>query len=385
MRKKTLWIVMSTLTILIGIILLFACGIGYYVYVWLQVSPIVVAPDANEAERLAAVDRWLDKQFEKHKFNGGVLIVREGQVLLLKTCGYTDHTATQRLNDHTAFRLASLSKQFTAAGILRLAEMGLLNLDDPVAKHLDGFVSDKVTIRHLLNQTSGIPDVYMDLAEEHRKELGEVMTISNVVELVKQYGELEHQPGDVMEYSNTNYVLLAGIIESVSEMSFEQFMHKELFKPLGMNDTRVWNLLSSERSSNQASDFDQVDEDRTPVETTWIDGVAGDGAVFCSLHDFVIWDQFWGGNPLISDELLNQAVKRPKLNDGTKSDYGFGWIVEQKRHWHNGAWLGANTYFVRYPESECCLVVLDNSSNIRLDAVVSHIEEALMPILAKDE
>jgi CubicO group peptidase (beta-lactamase class C family) len=302
----------------------------------------------------------------------------------LKTCGFTDHTATQRLNEHSAFQLASVSKQFTAAGILRLAEMGLLNLDDPVAKHLDGFISDEVTIRHLLNQTSGIPDVYMDLAEQHRKELGEVLTISDVIKLVKQYGKSESRPGDAMEYSNTNYVLLAGIVESASGMSFEQFMHKELFKPLGMNDTRVWNLLSANRSPNQASDFDQVDEDRTPVETPWIDGVAGDGAVFCSLHDFVIWDHFWDGNSLISNELLRQAFNPPKLNDGTKSDYGFGWIIGRKRYWHNGAWLGANTYIGRYPKSKCCLVVLDNSSNIRLDAVASHLEKALLPILAED-
>lgn len=385
MSKKTLRIIMSTLAILIGVFLLSACGIGYFVYAWLHVSPIVVASDANEAERLAAVDRWLDEQFEKHKFNGGVLIVRDGQVLLSKTCGYTDHTATQRLNDHSAFQLASVSKQFTAAGILRLAEMGLLNLDDPVAKHLDGFISEEVTIRHLLNQTSGLPDVYMDLAEQHRKEFGEGLTISDVVKLVNQYGELERRPGDAEEYSNTNYVLLAGIVESASGMSFEQFMHKELFKPLGMHDTRVWTLLSAERSSNQASDFDQVDEDRTPVETTWLDGVAGDGAVFCSLHDFVIWDQFWEGNPLISDELLRQAVKRPKLNDGTKSNYGFGWVIERKGHWHNGAWLGANTFIVRYPESRSCLVVLDNSSNLRMDKIADHLLEALKPILTEDE
>jgi CubicO group peptidase (beta-lactamase class C family) len=385
MRKRTLKIVLSTLAILVGMFLLVACGIAYSLYSWLQISPIAMAADASEAERLAAVDRWLDEQFENRKFNGGVLIIRDGQVLLSKTCGYTDHTATQRLNDHSAFQLASVSKQFTAAGILRLAEMGLLNLDDPAAKHLNGFLSDKVTIRHLLNQTSGIPDVYMDLAEQHRKDLGKGLTISDVVELVKQYGELERRPGDAMEYSNTNYVLLAGIIESASGMSFEQFMHKELFKRLGMNDTRVWNLLSTERLSNQASDFDQVDEDRTPVETPWIDGVAGDGAVFCSLHDFVIWDGFWEGSPLISNELLRQAVRRPKLNDGTKSDYGFGWVVERKRHWHNGAWLGANTYIVRYPESKGCLVVLDNSSNIKLDAIASRLEEALMPILTKDD
>lgn len=385
MQKKTVRIVMWTLAILIGAFLILAGGAGYYIYKWLQVSPIAVPAGASEDERLAAVDRWLDEQFENHKFNGGVLLVRDGQVLLSKTCGFTDHTASQRLNDHSAFQLASVSKQFTAAGILRLAEMGSLSLDDPVSKHLEGFISDEVTIRHLLNQTSAIPDVYMDLAEQHRDELGDVLTISDVVKLVNKYGELKGRPGDAMEYSNTNYVLLAAIVEAASGTSFEQFMQKELFQPHGMNDTRVWNLVSADRSPNQAADFDQVDDDRTPLESPWIDGVAGDGAVFCSLHDFVIWDQFWNGNSLISDELLHQAIERPELNGGAESDYGFGWVVEPKRHWHNGAWLGANTYIVRYPESKCCLVVLDNSSNIRLDAVARQLEQALRPILTKDK
>ena len=376
MRKKVLW----SLAIGSTLLLLLTCGVGFYIYTWFQVDPIIVATDADEAERLAAVDRWLDEQFEQHKFNGGVLVVRDGQVLLSKTCGYTDHTATQRLNDHSAFQLASVSKQFTAAAVLRLAEMRRLNLDDPVAKHLDGFISDQVTIRHLLNHTSGIPDVYMDLAEEHRSELDKILTIGDVVALVKKYGESERPPGDAMEYSNTNYVLLAGIVEAASGMSFEQFMHKELFEPLGMRDTRVWNLVSADRSAHQAGDFEQFNEDMSPLEVPWIDGVAGDGAVFCSLHDFVIWDKFWEGNQLIADTLLEQAVTPARLNDGTESNYGFGWVIAGKRHWHNGSWLGARTLIVRYPENRFCLVVLDNSSNPRVDQIARHLLDALRPI-----
>lgn len=372
---------MLTAGIILAVMMVLACGVGYFVYTWFQVEPIVVASGASETDRIASVDRWLDAQFEQFKFNGGVLVVRDGKVLLSKTCGFVDHTGTQRLNDHSAFQLASVSKQFTAAGVLRLAEMGHLDLDDPVAKHLHGFTFESVTIRHLLNHTSGIPDEYMHLAEQHRESDGDVLTISKVVELVTEHSKAERPPGDLMEYSNTNYVLLAGIVEAVSAVSFEKFMHEELFEPLGMNDTRVWTLLSGNRSSNQATDFDQTDEIRLPVEPTWLDGVAGDGAIFCSLHDFVIWDHFWHGNPLVSEALLQQAFERPTLNDGTKSDYGFGWVLEQKRHWHNGSWLGANTYIARYPKSRCCVVVLDNSSNIRLDRIANEIEHALQPIL----
>lgn len=372
-----------TAVTLVGLMLL-VCGIGYYVYLWLRVDPINVELGATESDRIASVDRWLDEQFEKLKFNGGVLVVRDGNILLSKTCGYTDHTATTQLDDHSAFRLASVSKQFTAAGVLRLAEMGLLDLDDPVAKHLEGFLAENVTVRHLLNQTSGIPGEYMTRAQQHRKTIGDVLTIAKVVESVAQHSDGYRLPGEVMKYSNTNYVLLAGVIEAASGKSYEKFMSEELFQPLGMRDTRVWNLLSGERSPNQADDFDQVDEDRTPIEATWLDGVAGDGAVFSSLHDFVIWDQFWYGSPLVSDALLQEAFERPKLNGGAISDYGFGWVVERKRHWHNGAWLGANTYIARYPGSRCCLVVLDNSSNLRLGKIASKIEEALEPIFSDE-
>ena len=384
MRKRALWTVMATLAFMIGGTLLLACGIGYYVYSWLHVDPIVLASDAGEDDCLAAVDRWLDEQFDKNKFNGGVLLVRNGEVLLSKTCGFTDQTASARLDDHSAFRLASVSKQFTAAAILRLAELDLLELDDQVAKHIDGFTFENVSIRHLLNQTSGIPDEYLELAETHRATVGDVLTISKAVELVTRHSVAEQTPGESMQYSNTNYILLAGIVETVSNAPFEQFMQDEIFRPLGMNDTRVWNLLSENRSPNQTSDFDQVDDDRTAVEPTWVDGVAGDGAVFSSLNDFVIWDQFWNGNDLVSEDLLREATKRPRLNDGTESDYGFGWVVERNRHWHNGAWLGANTYIVRYPNSGCCLVILDNSSNIRMDKIANRIEKAFDAILRGD-
>lgn len=260
--------------------------------------------------------------------------------------------------------------------------MGKLNLDDSIAIHLEDFIFDDVSIRQLLNQTSGIPDEYMDLAEDHRGDLGDVLTTSEVVELLNMYSTADNDPGEEMVYSNTNYVLLAAIVEAVSGVSFESFMYNELFLPLGMKNTRIWNLLSENPLPNQAIDFKQVNDERTPVETTWLDGVAGDGATLCSLHDLVIWDRFWYGNPLVSDELLEQAFTAPKLNDGTISDYGFGWVIENGRQWHDGSWLGANTHVARYPASRSFLAILDNSSNPRIDEIVHEIEVALEPILS---
>ncbi len=369
---------MSITAMILIALLLLVCGFGYIIYSWLQVPPIDITSGASDAERIATIDRWLTQLSEKLKFNGGVLVIIDGKVSLSNTYGFTDHTASEKLDAHSAFQLASVSKQFTAAGVLRLAEKGLLNLDDPVNKYLAPFPFENVSIRHLLNQTSGIPDRYMQLAKQHRKSIGDVLTTSKVVELVAKYSKAARAPGEAMEYSNTNYILLAAVVESITGLSFEQYMSQELFQPLGMSDTRVWNLVSKDRAPNQTSDFLQFGRKRVAIKTPWLDGVAGDGAVYCSLHDFVIWDQFWNGNQLVSDSLLQQALKQPTLHDGTKSDYGFGWGVEPNYHHHAGAWLGAFTYIARYPSSKKCLVILDNSCNLfRFDKIVKQIEGAL--------
>jgi CubicO group peptidase (beta-lactamase class C family) len=366
------------------VLVMVAGGVGYCEYPSVSIAEIIVPSDATDADRVASVDRWMEKQFEKSKFNGGLLVTKGGKVLLAKTHGFTDHNATQRLNERSAFQLASISKQFTAAAVLRLVEQGLLNLDDPLTKHLDGFSMENVSIRHLLNQTSGIPDEYLDLAERHRQTLGGELTISKVAKLVSQHSKAVRAPGVGMEYSNTNYVLLAAIVESVSGMSYEKFMMDELFKPLGMNDTRVWTVHSGDRSPNQIGEFARINDKRTPINPTWLDGAAGDGGVYSSLHDFAIWDQFWDGNSLVSDNLLQQAFIRPTLNDGEKSGYGFGWFIERNCHWHDGEWLGARTYIVRYPQSRCCIVILDNSTNLKLPKIADKIEESLRPMLLGD-
>lgn len=368
------------MVILVALIAI-ACGIAAVLVVSRRLDPLRLPPGASEAELIVAVERWLEAQYAKGRFNGGLLVIHEGEVRLSRALGFTDHRASEPLTDHSAFPLASLSKQFTAAAILRLASTQRLHLDDAVAGHLGGFPHQEVTIRHLLNHTSGIPDEYMQLARRHRASLGDVLRIADVVQLVARHSPARHVPGTIMQYSNTNYVLLAGIVETVYGASFEQFMSDELFRPLGMRDSRVWTLCSAQRAPNQVRDFDQVLTTRSAVDPTWLDGVAGDGAVFCSLHDWAIWDAFWYGNPLIDDALLQEAFTCPRLRNGATSSYGFGWVLENGRHWHNGSWHGANTFVARYPERRSCVVVLDNSSNLRLDRIARQIEHVLGPIL----
>ena len=161
----------------------------------------------------------------------------------------------------------------------------------------------------------------------------------------------------------------------MSGQSFEAYMQEHLFTPLGMKNTRVWNLLSSTSTfPNKTNGIRKLGKPR-PVSVSWLDGVAGDGAVFCSLEDFLIWDQFWYGNDLISADNLSEAFKQPTLVGGERSDYGFGWVLADKVVWHNGAWLAARTIITRNTAKKTCMVFLDNSTNLSFDLIAEELKQ----------
>ncbi len=351
-----------------------------------RLPDLIINSTASETEQFLSIDRWLYQLNQKNKFNGGVLIARNGKPLLMKAYGVTDHTAKKSLTTRSSFRLASVSKQFTGVAILLLVNKGHIELDHTVKNYLNGFPYRTVTVRHLLNQTSGIPDVYEEFAAEYLED-DEVLKIIDVMEMIKEdRPELDADPGAEFEYSNTNYVLLAGIIEAVSKKSFESFMREELFKPLGMKNTRVWNLVSPlPEFSKRAKDFIQNGNERIKIKTTSLDGVAGDGAVFSSLEDMLIWDEFWRSPQLLSSELLEEAFKTPELTSSGISNYGFGWNIEEGVMDHSGEWLGARTYVARYPKEKLWLVVLDNSSNSYIDSIIDSLAQAVEESLLIDE
>ncbi|WP_020567390.1 serine hydrolase domain-containing protein [Neolewinella persica] len=359
--------------VLLAIILLIVAFFFWFFVFHASVPELEIPPSTDKTVRTEKIDRYLAGLQADGKFNGAVLIAREGAPLLMKTYGFTDHTRATKLDTKSSFRLASVSKQFTAAGVLRAQQLGLLEIDNPVNDYLTGFPYAKVTVRHLLNQTSGVPDQYMQLAEAHREEIGDTLSINEVVELMTKYAPtVEGLPGDAYAYSNTGYVLLAAIVEATSGQSFEAFMQSQLFDPLKMPQTRVLNHFSDTKNfPEKTAGFMQLPGLTDPLIPGFLDGVAGDGGVFSSIEDFLIWDEFWNGNnELVADSLLLQAFVSPTLNDGAKSDYGFGWVLKPSgNHWHNGAWLGARTIIKRYPAQKEVIVILDNSDNIRFDKI----------------
>jgi len=352
----------------------FDCGGGgvFFFFFFFIFTSLPSLESSTEQLEISEIDKWLELLSSKEKFNGAVLISENGAPLLLKAYGYTDSKFEEKLNIRSSFRLASISKQFTAACILILVHQQKLELDDFVGNYIIDFPYKNITIRNLLNHTSGIPDSYIDLAHNYKSEVEPELTITEAIDLIKTNSiEPIYSSNDKFKYSNTNYILLAGIIESLSKQPLEKFMFENLFEPLGMNNCRVWNLLSKDPTfPGKTSSFIDFGIGRKELKPSFIDGVAGDGGVFCSIEDFLIWDKFWYENKLIPPKVLEQAFIKPMLNNGEFSNYGFGWFVDENIVYHSGTWLGSRTYIRRNTKSKRCLVILDNSRNPRINKII---------------
>jgi CubicO group peptidase (beta-lactamase class C family) len=363
------------LYILLGIVILVIGFFTWFFIFFLKVPKLKLAPEVSSTQKIEVIDSWFLTLQKENKFNGVVLYISEGKELLAKGYGYTNHKKELKLTKNSSLRLASLSKQFTAAGIMLLNEQGRINYDDLVLQYINGFPYENVTVRHLLNQVSGVPDIYMKLAETQKGKIPFMTNEKAVSLIINENRKTKIPPNEKFQYSNTNYIILARLIEVISGLSFEDYMQQELFTPLGMVNTRIWNLKSKDKTfKNKTDDFGGFQGNFKALKPTFLDGIAGDGAVFSSAKDMFLWDKFWYENSLLKKEHLIEAFKKPILNNGKKSDYGFGWLITEKGMWHNGAWLGANTIIIRNTEIKNCLVILDNSSNIFFGKIIKELK-----------
>lgn len=370
--------------LIIAIAVIFIIGFSAAVY-WgynkmTSITVLKITEGDSQSQKIAKANTWLKKLQKDDKFNGAVLLIKNDSVLLKNTYGFTNALRKEKLTNNSSFRLASVSKQFTAVGIMILKDQGKLSFNDTITKFLPELKYNTVTVRNLLQHTSGVPDVYMDFPKKYANEIEDYLTISKVINLLRKENlPLKHKPNEKYMYNNTGYVLLAGIIEKVSGKSFEEFMQTELFDKLNMKNTRVWNLVSTTKDfTNKTSSFENILGEVIELKPGVIDGVAGDGAVFSSINDFVLWNKFWYENEIISEETKNEAFKKPVLNNGKESNYGFGWIIINKNtHWHNGSWLGARTTIIRNKKLKNCIVILDNSASMNINKIANELAKVL--------
>jgi len=347
----------------------------------LTVLALIVAQIVFGQNRVQKIDSLLVELHSRGKFNGNILIAEKGNVLYKKSFGFANEETKQLLNENSIFELASCSKQFTAMAILILKEKGKLNLDGTISKYIPELAFyDSITIRHLLNHTSGLPD-YMEVMDN----VFDKSKIATNKDIINTFAKIRpkalFKPNSKYQYSNTGYALLASIIEKTSGETYSEFLQKNIFKPLKMQNSFVYNRrFAPKQIDNYAFGYVYSDSlkkyflpdnlDETKI-VTWLDGIVGDGCVNSTINDLLKWDIALYTNKLLPKELINEAFQVATLNDDSQTKYGFGWEVDDSTDFgkivsHGGGWPGYVTYIERNLSNDKTIIILQNHDNVLL-------------------
>ena len=334
--------------------------------------------------------KLLDSMFAalqaREQFNGCVLVAEKGQVIYEKAFGYSDFYSKKKLTTNSLFELASVSKAFTAMGIMMLKERGLLDYADEVKKYVPQIPYDGITIRHLLTHTSGLPE-YEPLFNQKwdKTRIAANDDIWTLLEIHKP--SVNFKPGEQWRYSNTGYALLASVIEKVSGVSYGEYLQRNVFQPLNMERTRVHRRrYQPEPVSDYALGFTfsfakggyaLPDSIENLKYVYYLDGIVGDGCVNSTVGDLLKWDRALYTDKLVSKETLEEAFTPATLNTGTAAQgpggagYGFGWGLENssdgKIAAHGGGWPGYATLIVRLLDRDQTVIMLSNAESGRPD------------------
>jgi len=305
----------------------------------------------TKASKIDALMRTLS---ERGQFSGSILVAEHGRIIFEHGFGKSDMKRNVAFTPDTPVYLASLTKQFTAMAIMMLAERHQLSYSDPLAKYFPEFPSyaAKITIRNLLNHTSGVPD-YVALGLERSG-----LTNKDVLGALVRQESPRFSAGAKFEYSNSNYILLALIVEKVSGQAYRLFLKRNIFAPLGMKNTFVYDQPRPE-SAGRARGYNRFGNDSDYDLLTY-----GEGGIYSSVDDLFKWDQALYTEKLVKQSALDEAFTRPKLNDGSSVNYGFGWSIAEYNgetiFAHAGRYGGFNTYIKRFPKERTTIIFLTN-------------------------
>ena len=290
-------------------------------------------------------------------FSGCVLVANKGHLIYNGAFGYANREIQKRTTSDSVFYIASVSKQLTAMSIMLLEHAGVLSFSDALSDFLPEFhtYAEKVTIEHLLTHTSGIPDHYV--SGIYKPDL----TNGHVVEFLLRQNKIDFEPGECFRYSNGGYVLLALIAEQVSGQKFHSLLKSQIFEPLGMSKTVVFDESKPairDRAIGYNADGALNDYE---ILTT------GEGGVFSTVGDLFKWDRALHSEILIPTHKLKRAFSPHTLNHGKKSNYGYGWALKEYQNEslvsHGGRMSGYRSYIERNIHSENTIIILNNSSS----------------------
>lgn len=340
-------------------------------------------PGAKADKPAKLVDALLKGLGGEREPGAAIMVLRDGAVVYLGTRGVADLQAMRPIDGRTNFRLASLSKAFTAAAVALLVRDGKLRYEDRLTDLLPGFpeYGRAITVRHLLDHTSGLPDYegLMPAADPGRPVEESQIDDAGVLELLRGRKAGWFVPGSIWRYSNSGYVMLGLIVARVSGRSFPTFLRERVFQPLKMTGTVALvrgKTSVADRAFGYTKDGGQWRfTDQSPTSAT-----LGDGGIYSSLTNLSLWDEALRRHLLLTEEEMRPALtpvrvpgRGPTGPDGRPADYGFGWFLDpwdgHPRMWHYGETVGFRTAIHRFTADGLTVVVLANRSDVDASAL----------------
>jgi len=340
----------------------------------------------NPAKEDKFIANFVERLHKRAGFNGNVLVAKEGKIIYQKAIGWADYLHRDSLKIKSEFELASVTKPFTGVAIMQLIENGKLTLEDDVKKFFPEFPYEGINIRLLLTHRSGMMN-YVYFTDNIWKDKKKPMSNMDVMRLIAEHKPARYAAPDTrFHYNNSNYMVLASIIEKVTGKTYADYMMENVFKPAGMKNTHVYSTTVYKKPP-----VDVIGHDRTfrySVVQNFLDGPVGDKGIYSTIHDLVLYDNALRNGRLLKKATLDSAYKGRNKPVNGHFNYGYGWRVfegdnNRRVVYHTGWWHGFRHIYVRDLDKKIVVVFLGNLTNgslLQLDDLYKYLK---MPVIRK--
>ncbi len=349
--------------------------------------------DNARSESLKNLKTSLDSLFNSKigidEPGAALLVAYDGEVLISKGYGLRDIDNKDPITSNTNFRIASVSKQFTALSIASLVDKGLLSLNDSLYKFWNYPVFSDITIQQLINHSSGLPDYYEVFIKDW--DTTKIVENQDILNWLATNPKLLFKPGEKFEYSNTAYVVLALLVEKISQKEFSAYAKEQVFKKAGMKRTNYFNLAKPIKIKERANCYEKDSLGNwKQVDGFFINGIMGDGSVFTSINDYFTYDLVLRNKTILSNNIL-EIIFKPSIEvpdnwgrstslndhftflDTTGIGYGMGWFVTNDFLFHHGGYLGTCAITVRENKRPLTIAIFMNSNSYSsLDELINN-------------
>jgi CubicO group peptidase (beta-lactamase class C family) len=346
---------------------------------FLLMTALSAAAAKTTSDQAAAIDALFTRWVQADAPGASVMVIHNGKPIFAKGHGLADLRQRVPCTTNTNFRLASVTKQFTAMAVLILAERKKLSLDETLTDFFPEFPAfgQTITVRQLLTHTSGL----IDYEDEIPKGTIFPVLDQDVLRILMQQDKTYFPPGSKFRYSNSGYALLALIVEQRSGLTFARFLKQHIFAPLKMSNTLAYEQ-GLRVVPNRAFGHSPAANGFTRTDQSLTSSVLGDGGVYSSVLDLAKWDAALYTSKLVRRKTLEQAFTPTTPTDQPGRSYGFGWYIGEyrglKKTWHSGETLGFRTRITRFPQRKFTVILLANRSDAVLDDLPHRIAERLL-------